>query len=343
MGATLEEARIAMDKLAGDSGSSTHPPKSARLAAITNGWLEAKDISPNVRPINKPTNKPATVPPTTTTTTTTKNVASATYEESWVDFDVYEEGKKGMRIHAKFNINNLKGKKCRAVGWFYYNNGSKLEDTNGEYNTSDGQVSVGQDFTPLYTNTDFNDLEIFMPYEELHLLSGSHKLKFKIGLFENGENGFKQIGNSSDFYYFDYDAYSAPEATSSFAEITVDHNVYQNGEKGMEIHLNFNVNNLKGEKCRAVAWFYTKSGSQLPDSNGQYNTTDKKVSTGTDFVPLYESTKFNDLSLFLPYDELHLGGGYHDLKFDVGLFHNGPNGYKQIGNSSDFVSFYYTK
>ncbi len=38
MGATLDEAQAAMRALGSDSGSSTHPPKSARLAAIANGW-----------------------------------------------------------------------------------------------------------------------------------------------------------------------------------------------------------------------------------------------------------------------------------------------------------------
>ena len=42
--ATLEEAKSAM-QIAGDSrGSSTHPPKSARLAAIHNGWIAAQEL-----------------------------------------------------------------------------------------------------------------------------------------------------------------------------------------------------------------------------------------------------------------------------------------------------------
>ena len=41
MGATLEEARIAMSILGSENGSATHPPKRDRLAAITNGWLKS--------------------------------------------------------------------------------------------------------------------------------------------------------------------------------------------------------------------------------------------------------------------------------------------------------------
>jgi hypothetical protein len=43
MGASLDQAKIAMISLADEEGSSTHPPRSARLAAITNGWVEGKN------------------------------------------------------------------------------------------------------------------------------------------------------------------------------------------------------------------------------------------------------------------------------------------------------------
>jgi len=43
MGATLEQARAAMESLADKPPSPNYPPKSARLAAIYNGWTSAKD------------------------------------------------------------------------------------------------------------------------------------------------------------------------------------------------------------------------------------------------------------------------------------------------------------
>ncbi|MEZ4629468.1 MAG: M48 family metalloprotease [Deinococcales bacterium] len=41
MGATLEEAQSAIARLTDETSSETHPPRSARLAAIANGWLKA--------------------------------------------------------------------------------------------------------------------------------------------------------------------------------------------------------------------------------------------------------------------------------------------------------------
>lgn len=41
LGATLEQAQSAINAIAIEDGSSTHPPKSARLAAVANGWTDA--------------------------------------------------------------------------------------------------------------------------------------------------------------------------------------------------------------------------------------------------------------------------------------------------------------
>lgn len=45
MGATLEQAQAAMRQLANPQGSPTHPGRSARLAAISNGWLQGRDVA----------------------------------------------------------------------------------------------------------------------------------------------------------------------------------------------------------------------------------------------------------------------------------------------------------
>jgi hypothetical protein len=47
MGASLDEAQIAMRNLGSQSGSATHPGRDARLAAIANGWVAARDQSRN--------------------------------------------------------------------------------------------------------------------------------------------------------------------------------------------------------------------------------------------------------------------------------------------------------
>jgi hypothetical protein len=47
MGATLDQAKAAMESLPDKTPPPSYPPKSARLAAIYSGWTAAKDESPN--------------------------------------------------------------------------------------------------------------------------------------------------------------------------------------------------------------------------------------------------------------------------------------------------------
>lgn len=70
MKATLEEAQAAMLQFASEKGTSTHPGRAARLAAIMNGWQQAKDLEdqkpdpapPAPSPVPQPPPGPSTVP-----------------------------------------------------------------------------------------------------------------------------------------------------------------------------------------------------------------------------------------------------------------------------------------
>jgi hypothetical protein len=56
LGATLEDAQSAINSLVSEQVSSTHPPKSARLAAIANGWYENySKINGTIKNVKKPT------------------------------------------------------------------------------------------------------------------------------------------------------------------------------------------------------------------------------------------------------------------------------------------------
>ena len=75
MGSSLSDARAAMEAIAPVQGSNTHPGKSARLAAIANGWLAAEALerdapdpqTPAPDPTPQPTPNPAPTPAPTPT------------------------------------------------------------------------------------------------------------------------------------------------------------------------------------------------------------------------------------------------------------------------------------
>lgn len=57
LGGSLDDAQIVMRTIASDEGSDTHPPKDARIAAITNGWKQAQELFKSGR-ASRPTTPP---------------------------------------------------------------------------------------------------------------------------------------------------------------------------------------------------------------------------------------------------------------------------------------------
>lgn len=127
-------------------------------------------------------------------------VVSAVFNSVRVDYDVYESGSKGMRIHVNFNINNAKGVPYRCVAYFYFSNGTALKDYNGLYKTNDGKVSVGTDIKPGYDNSLYSDLQLFIPYSELHLSRNTkHNCYFEVNLYRKSDSKFLPAEHKESF------------------------------------------------------------------------------------------------------------------------------------------------
>jgi hypothetical protein len=143
--------------------------------------------------------KPVTPTPNPVTTAAPK----ASIEKIWVEYNVTENELQGLRIHTKFNIYNYKGIGGNCIAYFYTNDGTPLKDYNNRYYTSTGFVSANTKFEPAYENTLFNDLTIFIPYDELHVANGSHDLKFRVEL-HRGDVTDGYTLSASDWQYFNF-------------------------------------------------------------------------------------------------------------------------------------------
>lgn len=152
-----------------------------------------------------PTDTP--IPPSTElspqTPEGTRLPPTAKIQNIYVDYDQTRFEKKGMVIHINFNITGMHNVECRATAYFAQRAGKALQDTNDEYNTIDGQVSTGESFTPGYEITQYDDLQLFMPYDELELSPGSYELKFHVELWEQAHPENKALAVSPDIN-FDY-------------------------------------------------------------------------------------------------------------------------------------------
>lgn len=131
------------------------------------------------------------------------NTINASFESVWVEHNIIQYVGlmivKGMKIHAKFNVNNLLNKQGLIQAYFYFQNGNTLYDYNGQYRAPNGQVSVWGNFCPNYTNSIYNDYVLFIPYTELHCATGGTSyLRFHLELFEKTSGSWKNIATSNN-------------------------------------------------------------------------------------------------------------------------------------------------
>ena len=69
----------------------------------------------------------------------------------------------------------------------------------------------------------------------------------------------------------------AAAQTANFERIWEEHNVTENGSKGIRIHTEFTVDGVKGVPCTVIAYFYSPKDTKLKDLNGSYRTKGGQV------------------------------------------------------------------
>jgi hypothetical protein len=150
--------------------------------------------SPSVTPSVSPT-------PDDTPAPSNNSSASTKFDRMWVDYNVTEKGRRGMRIHTKFWVYNLKNQNLYLAIYFQKKDGSKLYTNNRNFRSKDGQVAVYRSLKPAYDETIYEDLTLFMPYDELNLASGTYELQMDADvIYENGD-----MVEHLNFYDFEYE------------------------------------------------------------------------------------------------------------------------------------------
>lgn len=87
-------------------------------------------------------------------------------------------------IGVDFNIDNLSSDGGRVVAFLESPKGVGVRDTNGRYCTSDGKVSVGENFGTRRASASFKDLKLVIPMEELHITDPSRDHYIRVGIYD---------------------------------------------------------------------------------------------------------------------------------------------------------------
>lgn len=116
---------------------------------------------------------------------------------------------------------------------------------------------------------------------------------------------------------------TSTDVSAKFKRTWLELDVYQNHVKGLRVHANLDVWNAKGKELRMECFFFDSSGRPLRDFNQNFYSGDGQVCAVTSFRPSYDASTYSDLSVFIPYSELHLSSGYHTIECRTAIFYGG--------------------
>jgi hypothetical protein len=162
------------------------------------------DKSPSPSSSSTPKSSPTSSPFGSNTSINNNNSGvKATFTKQWVDYNITEKGRTGMRIHTTFSVSGIKGVDSFLALYFAKKDGTKLSSNNSEYRSKDGQVAIYRALKPNYDETVYNDLTVFIPYDEFNLTRGKYDLQIDSDvIYENGDT----VGHLN-FYDFEYEKY----------------------------------------------------------------------------------------------------------------------------------------
>jgi len=267
----------------------------------------------------------------------------ATFSKQWVDYDVYEDGVKGMRIHVKFSVYDMKNMDSYVAIYFQDDLGNKLKDKNQKFYSTSGDVAVYKSLNPCCDETDYDDLQIFMPYNELDLDAGKYNLTMDVDVIYK-QGGLIQHLNYYDFEFTEPGGNSTTTRTPSslnatFDKMWVDYDVTENGETGMRIHVKFGMTNMKDVDSYLAIYFSTKNGEKLTTTNSSYSSKTGQVAVYKTLKPGYDDAVYNDAQIFMPYSQLNLSTGRYDLTMDLDLIYQNGDLIKHL----QYYDFWYEK
>jgi len=246
---------------------------------------------------------------------------SAVFKRVWIDYDVTDGSRKGMRIHVNAEVTGLKGVDSKFVARVQKDDGEYLLSSSS-YSNGDGELETSYSIKPGYPTTIYEDADMFLPYSEINLRKGVWNLKLDIDLsYEDGELiqhlTFKEFeftsgGGGSN------DTPTKAAISATVKRVWIDYNVTQNKRRGMLIHVNFEVTGLKNVDSKLTVRVLRDDNSFLR-SNSSYSNDSGDLELAFSMKPGYATTVYEDADIFLPYDEIVLRKGVWDLKLDIDL------------------------
>lgn len=208
-------------------------------------------------------------------------------------------------------------------------------------------------------NTNSNTWTYSPVYHWIHLYKNGNNLEIRCDAnnetSERKDNFVISIGNKSQTIYLTQQGKlntASKETTSTISDINASatiHSVWASHDvwdydkdnkyvKGMRIHVKFDVSGMLNADGTAVVYFYNNEGTPIYDTNGRYGTSTNTACASTNFKAKYQNTSYSDMTIFMPYNELHItNSGTTKCKLFISIWDRS----KATSNSLSQSNWYY--
>ncbi|HEY0460736.1 MAG TPA: hypothetical protein VGC97_16480 [Pyrinomonadaceae bacterium] len=135
--------------------------------------------------------------------TVTRNPASVSFTVTrvWIDYNVTDGGRRGMRVHVNFEVTGLKDTDAMVLARVQKEDGDYLKSSTGGFSNDNGELRIKYDIKPGYDTAVYKDATMFLPYSELSISRGKWNLKLDIDLNYEDEELIKHM----QFYEFEFE------------------------------------------------------------------------------------------------------------------------------------------
>lgn len=296
-----------------------------RIAGASNALIRAiRQKSPTTRPTPRPSVLPDEEKP------------NADFERIWVEQNVVVNGESGMRIYANFNVYNMKGVQSDIV-YRFQRDGAFLNGSTPEYRTQTGHLSTRRLLKPAYSATVYEELDAFIPYKEFSLSPGVHDLKMDADVILRDGTIVKHL-TLQDIKVV-IPSPTMKKGSATLEKMWIDYNVQEAGKLGMVVHVKVTVRGLKDEDLYLQLLFEKQDGTKLSSNNKVYRNPEGQTAAYKRMRPIYDSALFNDVAVFIPYEEFNLPVGKYDLRIHADLIYTDYSTLQHL----DYYNFTYSR
>jgi hypothetical protein len=106
-----------------------------------------------------------------------------------------------------------------------------------------------------------------------------------------------------------------------FDRLWVTYNVTEKGQKGMRVHTKFTVRSMKDVPLFLTYRFQKEDGDTLSSDNEAFRNAGGQLAVFRKLTPAYNAAVYKDYSIFVPYKEIVLPPGKHNLKVDADIIY----------------------